>query len=262
VSGGLPGSSLFLEHLHPTQDGALLIARTFFDAIRANGFARHDAKLDRLRSWPEYEQRMELTPFDHRVAFHIRETLGERWPFVPVSQQKDYRSTYKPVDALDTLAFLVSLGATWEPRKLQMAHVYEAAGKADSAVGEYRGLVKERPQFAEPWAWLGSALMRTHSDSEAAVAFARSLAIQPSGEVAMQAGTLAMQHRNPAAAIPLLEQAVTSGVGGARGMYELSLAFAMNNDPVRARATAMQLARIAPDYPGLADWLRTLGSAR
>lgn len=262
AGAGMPGSALFLEHVHPTQDGTLLIARTFFDAIRANGFVGRTAQLARLRTWPDYERGMDLTPFDLRIAFHTRATLAERWPFVPLSEQRDYRRTYHPAGTLDSLAFYVSRGGPWVPTKLQMAHVYDAAGQADSAVAEYRGLVRENPEFAEPWGLLGGALVRAKADSEAAVAFGRSLAIRPSGAVALEAAELEMRHRNFAAAIPLFEQAVRSGAGGPRALYELSLAFGSNHDLPRARATAAQLARIAPNFPGLSDWMRTLGSTR
>src|SRR5262249_679003 len=57
ASGGMPGSDLFLEHLHPTQLGAVLMARTFFESMKEHGFVGRTAQVDRLRSWPEYMER-------------------------------------------------------------------------------------------------------------------------------------------------------------------------------------------------------------
>jgi predicted Zn-dependent protease len=182
-----------------------------------------------------------------------------RWPFVPSSEQQDYRGTYRPVGVLDSLSFLVSRGAPWPPMKLRMAQAYETVGQPDSAVSEFRGLARETPQFAEPWALLGRALLQAKADSEALVAFQRALAIRPTADVAFLAGDLAMRHKNPAAAVPFLETAVRMGIARPDALYELSLAYGLAHDANRARATALQLARVAPTYPGLADWLRTLG---
>jgi lysophospholipase L1-like esterase len=259
ASSGLPGAALFLEHVHPTQDGTVLLARTYFDALRGAKFFGHDAHIDRLKSWSEYERGMTITPFDQRIAYHTQQTLMRRWPFVPSSEQQDYRGTYRPVGVLDSLSFLVSRGAPWPPMKLRMAQAYETVGQPDSAVSEFRGLARETPQFAEPWALLGRALLQAKADSEALVAFQRALAIRPTADVAFLAGDLAMRHKNPAAAVPFLETAVRMGIARPDALYELSLAYGLAHDANRARATALQLARVAPTYPGLADWLRTLG---
>src|SRR5262249_36762351 len=141
ASRRLPGSALFLEHVHPTADGSLLIARSFFEAMRDHGFTGRTAQLNRLRSWDEYRKRMTLTPFDERIAYHTTQALTERWPFVPAAEQRDYRATYRPAGLLDSLSFLVSRGLAWAPLKLEMARAYEAAGRTDSAVAEFRGLV-------------------------------------------------------------------------------------------------------------------------
>ena len=262
ASGGMPGAALFLEHVHPTQDGTVLLARTYFDALRGAGFFGHAARLDRLKSWADYERGMAITPFDQRIVFHTQQTLMERWPFVAPSAQRDYRAMYRPVGLLDSLSFLASRGAPWPPLKLRLAQAYESGGRVDLAVAEYRGLVRETPQFAEPWELLGRSLLEAKSDSEAAVAFQRALAIRPSANVAFAAGDLAMRHKNPAAAIPLLETAIRMGIARPDALYELSLAYGLTHDANRARATALQLARVAPTYPGLADWLRALGVGR
>jgi lysophospholipase L1-like esterase len=259
ASNGLPGSALFLEHVHPTQDGTVVIARAFFDALRGANFLGHAARLDRLRSWSDYERGMDLTPFDNRIVYHTRETLLERWPFVPVAEQRDYRETYRPVGELDSLAFLASRGVAWAPLKLQMAHRYAAGGHPDSAADELRGLVRDSPGFAEPLELLASTLMQMKADSEAAVVLSRALAIRPSANAAFAAGDLAMRRKDPAAAIPLFEMSIRLGIARPEALYELSLAYGLTHDAPRAQATAMQLARIDPNFPGLAGWLQTLG---
>ncbi|HEY4217534.1 MAG TPA: hypothetical protein VGM67_10380 [Gemmatimonadaceae bacterium] len=259
ASNGMPGAALFLEHVHPTQNGTVLIARAYFDALRAANFLGHSARLDRLKSWDDYERGMDLTPFDNRIVYHTRETLLERWPFVSVAQQRDYRATYQPIGTVDSLAFLASRGLAWAPLKLRLAQSYAAAGHADSAAAELRGLVRDSPGFAEPLELLASVLLQAKADSEAATVLQRALAIRPSANTAFAAGDLAMRHKDPASAIPLLEMAVRLGSAHPEALYELSLAYGLTHDAQRAQATAMQLARVDPSFPGLAGWLQTLG---
>jgi len=58
---------------------------------------------------------------------------------------------------------------------------------------------------------------------------------------------------------PLLQQAVQMSPNMAPALYELSLAYALSRDIDRARSTAIRLAQIAPNYPGLAQWMNTIG---
>jgi tetratricopeptide (TPR) repeat protein len=262
ASDGMPGAALFLEHVHPTQTGTVVIARAFFDALHGANFLGHSAQLDRMKSWDDYERGMDLTPFDNRIVYHTRQTLLERWPFVPVAQQRDYRETYRPVGALDSLAFLASRGLAWAPLKLRMAQSYSMAGHPDSAADEMRGLVRDSPGFAEPLELLASVLMQAKADSDAAVALARALAIRPSANAAFAAGDLAMRRKDPAAAIPLFEMAIRLGITRPEALYELSLAYGLTHDAPKAQAAALQLARVDPSFPGLAGWLKTLGLTR
>jgi lysophospholipase L1-like esterase len=256
----IPGSDLFLEHVHPNAHGQAIIARAFFEAIRDQRFLGHEAHVDRLRSWEEYERRMELTPLDLRVATHTVRTIGSRWPFVSASEQRDYRGTYRPTDLLDSLAFGVSAGAPWAQAKVRMGRDYQRRSQLDSAVAEYRGLVRDAPFFATPWELLGGALMDAHQDDEARATLQRSLAIRPSADAAFTAGLLALRHHDLPGSIALMRQSLSLAPDQPQVLYQLSLAYGSSRDLQNARATALRLWRIAPNYPGLAEWMRLLGA--
>jgi len=113
ATGHIPGGELFLEHVHPNAHGQAIIARVFFEAIRDRGFLGHTGRVERLRPWDMYEGLMDLTPLDVRVATHTIRTITARWPFVPISAQRNYRGSYRPTDLLDSLSFGVSAGASW-----------------------------------------------------------------------------------------------------------------------------------------------------
>jgi tetratricopeptide (TPR) repeat protein len=260
--GGIPGHDLFLEHLHPNERGATLIAHCFFDAIAASGFLGHQADTGRVRPWEEYGRRMALTPFDERIVEHSVRTVTERWPFVPVAKQVDYRRSYRPTTLLDSLALAVAAGAPWTAAKVRLAQSYEQRGFADSAAAELAGVVRDSPMFAEPWELYGRALAAAHRPDSAAAAFDRSLGIRPTPGAAAGAGALALERKDAPRAIALFRQALAMRPDDPAVLYRLSLAYALTHDAANARAVAWRLHAVAPEYPGLAEWLRLLGVTR
>lgn len=260
--GGIPGSTLFLEHVHPTREGQALIGRVFFETIVRTGLLRGSVDTSRLRPWEEYARATTLTPFDERIAYHTTRTLKLRWPFVPVSQQVDYRGKYVPADLLDSLAFDVSRGARWEIAKLQLAADYERRRQYDSAATEYAGLARDAPLLAEPLKLEARALELAGRQDEAEVALRRAVAINPSAAALALLGTRAGQRREIAQAITLFQQSLALQPNQPDVLYKLSLAYGMQRDLPNAREAALRLAQIAPGYPRLTELLSTLGIRR
>jgi len=257
--GGAPGHDLFLEHLHPNVAGIAVIARAYFDAIASAGFLGRDAQPGRLRSWDAYARGMDLTPLDLRIAALSASAVASRWPFVPVSGQRDVRREFRPTTLLDSLALEVSSGAPWPTAKLQMAQAYAQRGFADSAVDELRGVVRDSPTYAEPWEYLAQAFTRANEPDSAYDCYRHALAIRPSAASARGAAAIALERHDYAAAIPLLQMVLSAAPDDPPTLYELSLSYAVQHDIEHARAAAARLAQVAPNFPNLANWLNTLG---
>ena len=258
--GGIPGSELFLEHVHPNRRGYALIARTFFEALREARFLGHQAQLDRLRAWDEYLVDATLTPFDDRVAHHTVMTLRSRWPFVTPTRQTDYRANYRPSGGADSLALLVSRGGiAWHSAKLEVADEYQRRGVVDSAIAEYRGLERDMP-FAElPFRLEARALLTAKRRTEAQAKLERALQLEPTSAGALALGTLAVQENDLGRGISFLEQATALDPTNRPALYQLSLAYGLARDIEHARATALRLFRMDPRYPGLRGWMETIG---
>lgn len=258
--GGIPGTELFLEHVHPTASGYSLVARTFWEALR--GLPGLASRIERanVREWSSYEAARHLTPFDERLVQHRVATLTTRWPFVPTTEQREYRREYRPVDLVDSTAFDVAAGvAPWEMGKLRVAEALEKGGAVDAAVEEYRGLMADLSGFETPARLAGTALVRAARYAEGDALLAQAMSTQPtSAGAAAQGFSFAQQKRWPEA-IAAFQRAIQLDGRNVEALYRLSLAYALSGDPDKARATALELAQRAPGYPPLEGWLQALG---
>jgi tetratricopeptide (TPR) repeat protein len=256
---GVPGDEFFLEHVHPNRTGYATIGRVFFESMRRDGLAGRPARLDRLRTAKDYFNGMELTAFDERVVRHTVNTLTTRWPFVPATRRSDYRTTYRPVDMFDSLAFQVSRGAAWEMGKVRLGADYERRGQFELAAAEYRGLARDAPWFEEPLRLLGRALLGAGKDAEAEVALERAMQLQPSVYAANALAALALRRRELPRGIALLRQSLALQPNQPQVLHQLSLAYRLAGDVRNARETALRLRQVSPAFPGLAQWLQSLG---
>nr|MBA3890801.1 hypothetical protein [Gemmatimonadaceae bacterium] len=213
---GIPGGTLFLEHVHPTAEGYALLAQAFVEPLLAHDVVRRRAPaMNRLRGWDTYADERWLTELDLQIAAHVVATLAQRWPFVAADRQRDYRGTYRPADLRDSLAFDASRGASWERAKLALAHDRLARGAAAEAAREYRGLVRDAPGFPEPRELLGAALLAAGDAAGADTAYRTANAIRPTAANAGALGEMAMNRRDAAAAARHFQQAAALAPGDA-----------------------------------------------
>jgi len=258
----IPGSDLFLEHVHPNQEGYVLLARMYFDAIQRAGFLGRKSDMSRFAGWDAYRSRMQLTDLDQRIAYHTIKTVTTRWPFLPVSRQLDYRGTYEPASFVDSLAFNVSRGGMpWAQAKAMLGQRYSMSGNVDAAVAEYNGLIRDKPAIEVAWRLAGRALLAANRPQDAKPYLERAHALEPTGFTSFSLGVMAMQEKNPARGIPLLEESLRLEPDNPTAIYQLSLAYAIIQNVNGARAEASRLAQVAPSFPGLARWMETLGMA-
>jgi tetratricopeptide (TPR) repeat protein len=260
ATGHMPGSSLILEHVHPTIRGYALIGHAYFDALRAEGFAGRRSDLTALRDWSEYVVGQQLTPFDERVAEHTVATITSRWPFVSASEQRDYRGTYRPTGVLDSLALLVSRGGmTWQAAKLELAQAYAVAGAVDSSVAELEGLARDFPVSGAPLRLAARTLIAASQPEAAESLLIVAERRDPSAEGNYQLGLIAAGRRDFQRAIEFFERSLQIAPTQPDAWYRLSLAYGLTRNIEKARSTAMRANQLDPRVPGLAEWMRTIG---
>jgi Flp pilus assembly protein TadD len=258
--GGSIGHNLILEHLHPNQAGVALIAREYWNSMDSSAALGRRMHADSVKPWPSYVAAMDLTPFDYRMVEHTVKTLTLRWPFVPVAQNIDYRGTYHPTSAVDSIAFRAAAGVPWTQAKTEMGQSYEKRGFPDSAVAEYRGLIRDIPESTGPYELAARALLQASDTAQAVHYLGESYGVRPSPYAAYMLGMFAMRAEDYEHAVTYLKNAAELDPQSAEAWYELSIAYSYLHDIRNARATAMQAARIRPDLPGLAGWMNVIGA--
>jgi len=257
---GIPGSELFWEHLHPNQAGYLLMGKAFFEAIRQAGFLGRAADTTRLRSWQAYYDRMDLTEFDRRFAWHEIQSLTTSWPFVAREDPTGYPRKYRPLDAADGVAFEVvnKRSRTWTRAKFDLAGYYRSRGQLRLALAEYRGLIRELPGNATLLVYAADILLRLNDPHQARVLAERAYALEPSAMTCRALGTLELEAQQYGRAIALLEQSLEYHPDNPPVLFDLSRVYVLMHDVHRARAYADRLALVSPGFPGLDAWRATL----
>jgi lysophospholipase L1-like esterase len=260
---GIPGSELFWEHLHPNQTGYHLMGRVFFEAIEQAGFLGRAADTARLRSWQAYYDRMELTDFDVRFAWHQIRSLTTSWPFVEREDPAGYPRNYRPLDAADAVAFdaVNKRDPPWPRAKLELAGYYRSRGQLQRALAEYRGLMREQPENAPLLVLAADIYLRLNDSRRARELVERAYAIEPSGLTCHAFGTLELGARHYDRAIALLAQSLQYHQDDPPVLFELSRAYLGKGDLADARAYAAQLALVSPGFPGLGRWRARLAAA-
>jgi len=259
--GGIPGRELFWEHVHPNQAGYLLMAKTFFEALRGTSFLGRTADTTRLRPWQAYFDRMDLTEFDRQFAWHEVRGLMSRWPFVEREVPGGYPANYRPSDLADSAAFTAVYGDLgWRRAKAGLAEEYQHMGQLASALAEYEGLMREDP-VNPPLLLAAAAVFQGMGRADSARDLVqRAYGIEQSGATSYALGMLELQAKRYAIAIPLLEQALRSAPDNQSLLFDLSRACILVRNLERARFYADRLAAVNPGYPGLAEWRAMLGT--
>jgi len=258
---GIPGAELFWEHLHPNQTGYHLMGQVFFAAIEQAGFLGRAADTTRLRRWPAYYDRMALTEFDRRFAWHEIRSLETRWPFVEHEDRTGYPRNYRPLDPADSLAWAAAnTGVRWVSAKFDLADYYRSRGQLQLALAEYRGLIREQPENPALLVFVGGTLLRLHDLEHARALLERAYALEPSGLTCYALGTLELNAQHSDRAIQLLEQSQQFHPDNPAVLFDLSHAYALARDVRQARAYADRLARVSPEFPGLDQWRARLAT--
>lgn len=262
AKNGIPGDDLFLEHLHPNEDGYFLIGKVFSeDLIDHMSDDMFEGRPENLES---YRGKRYLSEYDNRVAWHRVRVLKYSWPFVKAGEEPPEKVMYEPKNAADSLAFLtVNESLTWEKAKVQLGGFYESKGLDEKALYEYEGLIRNQPWNHSPYLYAARLLLKHNKLNRAKPYLEAAYKINPENAYANKMlGAIAVNNGNLDKAIELLETAKTMIPDDPQMLYNLSGAYGLKKEFERAQKVLDELKKIDPDFPGVKSWQQQLNNVR
>lgn len=258
---GITGFDLMLEHLHPNYTGYHLMGRTYFEAFQRAGFPGINADLRRLASWDTYKERMHMTNFDKRVGDHRIKLLVNSWPFVDEPDPEGYPRNYRFTSVSDSLAFQVVNGTKrWDQAKVRLGEIFEVTGYPHLAIAEYRGLMREQVFNDSPFVFAARVYLEMNDFASAKPLLEHAYTIDASAFTTKMLGAIEVDAGNIVRGIGLLEESRAKSPNDAQMLFNLSGAYALNNQFDKADEILRQLERVNPNFPGAASWRAQLNA--
>ena len=280
---GIIGNELMLEHLHPNAKGYFLMGASFAQAMlesdRLNDLIIPSISETSTSSNPDnnrqmdsallgqelkpYEERMYLSEFDHRVAYHRVRTLKQGFPFVLSNTNRPYQQGYTPTGPADSLAFLaVHASKSWDEAKVELGGMYERTDQPEKAFLEYMGLIRNQPWNDSPYVFAARVRLNQNNFDAAEPLLEQAYSIQPKDAYTTKMlGAIMVQKGDLQRGITLLLASRSLSPRDPQMLYNLSGAYGLNKNYQQAMEIAEEVIAINPNFPGIQQWKSQLQRA-
>lgn len=204
--GGIPGSELFCDHLHPNPEGYQRMASTYAAAIRRAGLILAVAPGTHGRIIP-----FAVTDLDWEIGLLRIFKLKHRWPFAnqPVDYSR-YRPHGTPAAARVAFAYLFD-HHNWVRAHYAMADTFSSLGEMERARQEYWAVLGYYPERPEPWMKVAGSYEREGDWNRAEKAWlAAPHEAGKGGEIRYRLAQVQWRLGQKAAAIQSIQEAIVS----------------------------------------------------
>lgn len=257
---GIPGRSLFLEHLHPNIDGNFVLADAFYESLTRSTLGQYIG-YEWTRPIPAAMLRANLlvTPIDSLVGIYRVQQLMASWPFQPAGTPP------APLDTLEAGSLAGDLALQVYQRdmlRLQALDAYQQAmarsGNARAALQSIYAIIQRYPFLPGPYLSAANIQMALRRYPEAEEYVMASLERQESAEGLRMLGSLLINRGMSGQAIAHLERAVSLNPSDIIARYNLAGALALESRTDEARKAAEAALALAPDNTELRQFLASL----
>lgn len=261
---GLPGESLFLEHLHPNVDGYFLMASAFFETLQQQGYIAATWDSSGVRPAAYYREHWGVTELDVAYGELRIRILKGGWPFKPQHLPNRALVGYRPQSLVDSLALRMWTDDTFNAERahVQLAEHYRKQEDYQQAYREYLALVYTTPFNSSPYLHAAEMLIKQQKLDDALPLLHASLQIEETAYATKWLGQIYLHNEDVANGLEYLERATKMAPTDPQLLYNLSGAYALSARYEDARKTLAKLDRIAPNFPGAGDLKRQLQNLR
>jgi len=262
---GIVGKNLLLEHLHPNLDGYFLMGKTFAQTILQQRLLNQKhPNLPTPQPLPPDSiliKQIAITTLDKQIAEYRVQILTSGWPFTSGNRYLTL-DDFVPQSPVQKQALAVlKRTSNYEKAHVHLAEYYERNGQLESAVKEYYALATTFPINESPLLKMGRLLVQLQRYDQALPILKKSMQFVNDYFSVKWAGTIHLQRQEVEAALPLLQRAHTMNPRDAQTMYNLSGAYFLNGDTVKALETIERLLQTNPDFPDAKTFQTKLSQA-
>jgi lysophospholipase L1-like esterase len=247
----LIGNNLMLEHLHPNIDGVFLLADAFFDAMRKNGFISDHWSPQRIENSTKLHKDWGYTEIDSLYGVLRIRILKGGWPFKPKSAPNRALLEYHPSTKAESLAV-----RTWMDRKftlerahVEMAEYFKEKKNYLGAYDEFNALMRLTPLNISPYLEAAKTLVQARKLEKALPILYNSLEIEETAYANKWIGQILLDDGFVEKSLPYLKKAYGMNSADPQVLYNLSGAYALNAQYVKAKEILDELWEIDPNFP-------------
>lgn len=255
---GIIGNELILEHLHPNSQGYELLGKTFVESIIQHPPKSLSLNQNLFTSWEDYNRRLFISDFDTTLGNYKIVKLKAGWPFLkPGEKEKPFHFIRKNI--ADSIAVKSVTGKIqWEPAKVELANIYVERKQYDLALLEYMGIIKDTPYNASPYVFAAQILLGQNKLGEAEPLLRKAYSLEKSAFTTKMLGSIEVNNKNYEQGISLLKESLAMNDKDPQAWYNLSGAYALNNQTEEALKAAKRVQDLSKNYPNISNWINNL----
>ena len=251
--GGCVGNNLIWEHLHPNPKGYFEMGKAFAQTL-APIFnpsvlsVNNDSLLHHIP----------LSSLDSAETRYRLQILTAGWPFHPdapfVSVDQLHASNFADSLALSVL----KRESNYEKAHVTMAQYFLKGGKWKKAIREYQILAETFPQNESPWLAMGHIYINHRKFAEALPVLETALHLTSDAFAEKWAGTIWLNRGDVSKALHYLQTADRLNSTDPQLLYNLSGAYFLGGDTLKAISTIKRALRLAPNDPAAKSFYQKL----
>lgn len=259
---GIPGDELMTDHLHPTFIGYRMMGKWFTDYLLRYGYkpdgdmiSVSPSRLDSITTiiYP-------LTRFDYLSAQYKVEKLKKGWPFVKNTLSASL--VVRPTDSTDIedvfAANFVNRGIGWEEAHVEIANWYRRHNRLGDYLKHMDALHFFAPYNDSPIRLAAETLISKNRLDLALRYLHRLEQMKPDEFTSKWLGIYYLAAGEPATALSFLQTSYQRNKFDAQMLYNFAGALLYNNQETRALDIIRECLKQSPDFPGAAEFERTL----
>lgn len=248
---GIVGDDLFIDHLHPSLNGYMLMGKLIFNKMIESKFLPNNSaqNIDVDLQDKIILKNFSFTRLDSTTAsFRILNLLND-WPFVRIKNQNIFNNI-ELKDKIDSLAYkMVKENLDWREAHNQAYLWYLSKNDYLGFSNEIKVIVSQYPYKLDYYNYGAEQLIAKRQYKLAFDLLEKKYKKEPDGFSTKWLGNISLFNNDIYSAIKYLSESINFDKRDAQNYYNLTLAFIKNGEKTKALTTITECLKINPNYP-------------